>query len=156
MVGIGSVVRLALAALVAIAGLTVGAASAAATELSDYLWQRRPLLLFAPTASDPRLAETLNRIDASRCDFAARDMVVGQVVTTGISTLDGHVIDADEAQRLLKQYAIDPDAFTVLLIGKDGGQKSRVDGVPELSSIYSVIDGMPMRQRESNADAGRC
>jgi hypothetical protein len=156
MVGIGSVVRLALAALVASAALTLGAGSASATELSDYLWQRRPLLLFAPTASDPRLAETLSRIDASRCDFAARDMVVGQVVAEGTSTLDGHVIDADEAQRLLKQYAIEPDAFTALLIGKDGGEKLRVGGVPELSSIYAVIDGMPMRQRESNADVGRC
>jgi hypothetical protein len=44
--------------IVLAAGAALGPAQAAAAELSDYLWQRRPLLVFAPTASDPRLGET--------------------------------------------------------------------------------------------------
>jgi hypothetical protein len=59
-------------------------------------------------------------------------MVLGLVLSEGKSTLDGQVINADESQRLASQYAIDAKAFSVLLIGKDGGEKLRVDEVPDL------------------------
>lgn len=137
-------------------GAALGSAGAAAAELSDYGWQSRPLLLFAPTADDPRLIETLNRIDSSQCDFVDRDMVIGQIVAVGTSTLDGHVIDAGESQRLAGQYGIGDDTFSAVLIGKDGGEKFRVNGIPDLQVIYAVIDGMPMRSREMNANPGRC
>lgn len=135
---------------------SLGSATAVAAELSDYRWERRPLLLFAPTNDDPRLVETLSRIDATRCDFVSRDMVLGQMVDGGTSTLDGQVVDADESRRLRKQFAIGESDFRVLLIGKDGGEKLRVDEVPDLRSIYAVIDGMPMRAREMSADPAGC
>jgi hypothetical protein len=43
-----------------------------------------------------------------------------------------------------------------VLIGKDGGEKLRVNDVPNLATIYAVIDGMPMRSAETGADPGRC
>ncbi len=131
-------------------------ARAVAAELSDYLWERRPLLLFAPTDGDPRLVETIGRIDASRCDFADRDMVLGVLVADGTSTLGGNVVDTDQTQRLFSQYGIGPNGFSVVLIGKDGGEKLRVNDVPDLAAIYAVIDGMPMRGREMSAVPGRC
>lgn len=127
-----------------------------AAELSDYRWERRPLLLFAPTEGDPRLVETLSRIEASRCDFVDRDMVIGLVVTEGNSTLDGQAIDAEESRRLAEQYGIGDNAFSVVLIGKDGGEKLRINEVPDLRAIYAVVDGMPMRIREMGAGPGRC
>jgi len=148
--------RSALTLIIFIASTAIGSATAGAAELSDYLWERRPLLLFAPADTDPRLVETLSRIEASRCDFVGRDMVLGQVVTEGNSTLDGHVVDADDSQRLMDQYAIGENNFSVLLIGKDGGEKLRVNDVPDLRTIYAVIDGMPMGSREMGADPSRC
>jgi hypothetical protein len=127
-----------------------------AAELSDYRWERRPLLLFAPTESDPRLVETMRRIEASRCDFADRDMVLGRIVTEGTSTLDGHVVDSNQAQRLVSEFGIVPNSFSVVLMGKDGGEKLRIAGVPDLQAIYAVIDGMPMRARETSANPSRC
>jgi hypothetical protein len=141
---------------VVIVGIALGTATAGADELGDYRWERRPLLVFAPTRSDPRLVETLSRIDASRCDFVSRDMVIGVLVSEGNSTLDGHAVTADESRRLANQYGIGGDAFSVLLIGKDGGEKLRVDEVPDLRTIYAVIDGMPMRSREMGAGPNRC
>ena len=143
-----------LAALVASAGL--GSGTAVAAELGDYRWERRPLLLFAPTNSDPRLVETLSRIDADRCDVLDRDMVVGVVVGEGTSTLDGQVIDSEQAQQLTGRYGVGDTDFTVVLIGKDGGGKWRVNDVPSLQTVFAVIDGMPMRSREMAADPGRC
>jgi hypothetical protein len=134
----------------------LGPAAAMAAELSDYRWERRPLLLFAPAESDPRLVETMRRIEASRCDFVDRDMVLGRIVTEGTSTLDGHVVDPTQAQLLVSEFGIGADSFSVVLIGKDGGEKLRVAGVPDLQAIYAVIDGMPMRARETSANPGRC
>ena len=137
-------------------GSVFGSPSAGAASLSDFRWESRPLLLFAPTDSDPRLIDTLGRIEASRCDFVARDMVIGVVVAEGKSTLDGHVVDADESRRLFTQFAMGANTFSALLIGKDGGEKLRINAVPDLRAIYAVIDGMPMRSREMTTDPRRC
>jgi hypothetical protein len=156
MVAKRSVRPLALVLMVFLTSIALGSATAVADELGDYRWERRPLLVFAPRDSDPRLVETLGRIEASRCDFVGRDMVLGLVVTEGNSTLDGQAMNADEPQRLRDRYAIGENAFSVLLIGKDGGEKLRVNEVPDLSAIYDLIDGMPMRSREMSANPGRC
>ena len=134
----------------------LGPAQAMAAELSDYLWERRPLLLFAPTESDPRLVETMRRIEASRCDFAERDMVLGRILAEGTSTLDGRVLDSNQAQRLVSKFGISTNSLIVVLIGKDGGEKLRVADVPDLQAIYDVIDGMPMRARETSANPSGC
>ncbi|MDG4667193.1 DUF4174 domain-containing protein [Mycobacterium sp. 236(2023)] len=151
-----SVRGLALIIVVLLVGAWFGSGAASAAELGDYRWERRPLLVFAPTERDPQLVETVRRIEASRCEFASRDMVVGLVVTEGSSALDGQVIDAAQSQRLRDQFAIDDDAFTVLLIGKDGGEKRRVSDVPDLQAIYALIDGMPMRSREMDTGRSQC
>jgi hypothetical protein len=148
-------VRLALVLAVFLSASALGTATAGAVGLDDYLWERRPLLVFAPTEGDPRLLETLARIEASRCEFADRDMVLGLVVTEGTSTLDSQVVTAEESRQLADEYGVGDNAFAVALIGKDGGKKLRVDEVPDLRRIYAVIDGMPMRGRETSA-ASRC
>ena len=146
----------ALAVIFAGISAALAPAQAAAAELGDYLWQSRPLLVFAPTEGDPRLSETMRRIEASRCDFIDRDMVLGRIVADGTSTLDGHAVDTARAQRLASEFGIGANGFSVVLIGKDGGEKLRVSDVPDLAAIYAVIDGMPMRGREMSADPGRC
>lgn len=150
------VLRSALILILLAAGAALGPAQAAAAELGDYLWERRPLLVFAPTDSDARLVETMRRIEATRCDFADRDMVLGKIVADGTSTLDGQAVDTAQAQRLAAEFGIGADSFSVVLIGKDGGEKLRVNDVPDLQTIYAVIDGMPMRGREMSGDPGRC
>jgi hypothetical protein len=146
----------ALAMVIVVTSATLMPARAVAAELSDYLWQSRPLLLFAPTDSDPRLVETMRRIEASRCDFVDRDMVLGRIVTEGTSTLGGEVVSTDQARRLSSAFGIGANSFSAVLIGKDGGEKLRVNDVPDLQAVYAVIDGMPMRGREMSTDPGRC
>lgn len=149
-------IRIALAVIFLTTSAVLMPARAAAAELSDYLWQSRPLLVFAPTDNDPRLVETMRRIEASRCDFADRDMVLGRIIADGASTLDGQGVDTSQAQRLRSEFGVGAGSFSVVLIGKDGGEKLRVNDVPDLQAIYAVIDGMPMRGSEMSADPGRC
>ena len=156
MVATLSVRRSALVLIMILAALALGSATAAAAGIDDYRWERRPLLVFAPTDTDPRLADTMNRIEASRCDFVSRDMVLGHVITEGTSMLDGRAIGAEEAQRLADRFGIEANDFAVVLIGKDGGEKFRVTDVPDLRTIYAVIDGMPMRSREMAAEPSGC
>lgn len=139
-----------------VAGSVLGSAPASAADLDDYLWEHRPLLVFAPTPNDPRLVETLNRIEATRCDFVERQMVAGVVVADGTGTFDGQPMQTGEPQRLSNVYGVGRDGFTVVLIGKDGGEKFRVDDVPDLQTFYAVVDGMPMRGREAQSDSSQC
>jgi hypothetical protein len=44
----------------------------------------------------------------------------------------------------------------VVLLGKDGGEKLRTADVPDVQAIYAVIDGMPMRARETNVNPRVC
>ncbi|WP_019512218.1 MULTISPECIES: DUF4174 domain-containing protein [Mycobacteriaceae] len=44
----------------------------------------------------------------------------------------------------------------MLLIGKDGTEKLRADTVPNLQTVYAVIDGMPMRGREMSGNNSEC
>jgi len=156
MVGNRSLRRSALVLVAVVMSAVFGSATAVAAELGDYRWERRPLLIFAPTDRDPRLVETQGRVDATRCDFLARDMVLGVLVAQGRSTLDGQTVDAGQASRLAAQFGVDPDSFSVVLIGKDGGEKWRVDEVPDLQRVYDVVDGMPMRSREMKDGPRQC
>ncbi|MGN7778724.1 DUF4174 domain-containing protein [Mycolicibacterium sp. 22603] len=133
-----------------------GTGTAAAGELDGYLWNHRPLLVFAPSADDARLIETLARIESSRCEFTNRDMILAQVLAGGTSMLDGRVLEAASARQLAEQYAVGDNSFAVLLIGKDGSQKLRVDAVPNLQTVYAVIDGMPMRGQEMSGNNSEC
>ena len=83
-------------------------------------------------------------------------MVLGRILTDGTSTLDARVLDTNQAQRLMSKFGISTDSFSVVLIGKDGGEKLRVANVPDLQAIYAVVDGMPMRARETSANPSRC
>ena len=83
-------------------------------------------------------------------------MVLGLIVTDGTSTLDGQVVDTPQVRRLFSEFGIGANTFSAVLIGKDGGEKLRINDVPDLPAIYAVIDSMPMRSAEIGADPGRC
>ncbi len=49
---------------------------------------------------------------------------------------------------LFRKYKADSNGFTVLLIGKDGGEKLRSHKPVSFEQLRDTIDAMPMRQRE--------
>ena len=54
--------------------------------------------------------------------------------------------EAAAAARL--RFHIAPDAFVVILLGKDGGEKLRSDQPIAYEALRDTIDAMPMRQKE--------
>lgn len=120
--------RNALAALTVLAGL----APATAEDLAGYRWERRPILVFAPSPADPRLAEQLRLFEAARPALEDRRNVV--------------IVDTKPGSALRARFA--PEGFTVILVGLDGGEKFRRNAVVAPEILNARIDRMPMRRRE--------
>ena len=124
--------------------------------MSEYLWQNRPLLLFAPSFGDARLQQTRHNLQRRHCELDDRNMIIGVILELGQSRLDDQPISPSDASALRKRYAIDRDQFAAILIGKDGSEKYRRYDVPELDGIFALIDGMPMRQAEMSQNPVDC
>ncbi len=45
-------------------------------------------------------------------------------------------------------FKINPNLFTLMLVGKDGGEKFSTNTVITSIKLYSLIDKMPMRKQE--------
>lgn len=124
--------------------------------MRDYRWDKRPLLLFAPSDADARLQRQLAAVRSSIGAFEDRDMVLIVVVGEGTSRAGERALPTDVAARLRRTYAVEPKAFALRLVGKDGGVKrTSADTVP-MKAIYDQIDAMPMRRAEMREadDAG--
>ena len=107
----------------------------------------RPLLIFAPTPDDPSLRAQLTRLRDNAPGLAERDVLVIAVPYNTPSPTDTTITPAD-AEAARRRFHIPPTDFTVLLIGKDGGEKLRSRKPISFDRLRNAIDAMPMRQQE--------
>lgn len=114
------------------------------------------MLLFAPDENDARLQQTKQQLAQRQCQLDDRDMVIGIIIEQGQSHLNNQPISTTKATTLRERYKIDAGRFTMILIGKDGGEKERVYSTPELDNSFALIDGMPMRQGEMMENPDNC
>lgn len=116
------------------------------TTLESLRNNKRVLLVFSN--GDNRLAETQLDVAAKHVDgFRDRDLLLAglagsnpAVPTTLLSPT------ADIAAR--KRFHVKLGEFTVLLLGKDGGEKLRSNKPILWEKLQSTIDAMPMRKDE--------
>ena len=118
-------------------------------DLDGLRWERRPLLVFAPSAGAPlavALGAALGRADVGLFD---RDMIVIEVYGDDSARADGASLPSGTAAHLRQRFDVAATEELVVLVGKDGGEKLRTAS-PDLDAIFSLIDTMPMRRREMN------
>lgn len=115
----------------------VVAADTAPPKLADLKWVSRPIVIFADAAIDPRLAQQLASFEARQADLDERDVVV--VIDT----------DPDTLSDLRRKFR--PRDFTILVIGKDGEVKYRKPNPITVREVMRLIDRMPLRQQEIEA-----
>lgn len=131
--------------------IVVSTQSEVTFNLRDQQWQHRVLLVFAPSEQSP-VYQQQRHAWQSRTDrteaMEERDLKLVEVLATADSRVDGQLISPASADRLRDQFRIAPEAFAVILIGKDGTEKQRFSQPVDLSRIFSTIDAMPMRQQE--------
>lgn len=69
----------------------------------------------------------------------------------GCAERDLEIIIADTAKLrddLYQRYRAKADQFTVVLVGKDGGEKFRSTKPVSTQQLFAIIDQMPMRKQE--------
>lgn len=113
------------------------AASASGDPLAVYENKSRVLAVVAPDASDARYKEQRTLYDAMKSGARERDLVWIEAL--------GHTL---QAQALRTRFGVEASEFRAVLIGKDGGEKLKSDTPIGAKDLFSLIDGMPMRQEE--------
>ncbi len=145
----------------AIAGMTAAALTsvalapveASADRMRRYLWQQRPLLVFAPSSAAAALKRQLGVVRANRAGFSERDMVVIIVAEDRVSMAMGAGSGAG-ATALRRRFGVGGEEFRVILVGKDGGAKLSSRAPVSASRLFQLIDSMPMRQQEMQRQRG--
>ena len=120
--------------------------------METYLWENRPLVVFAPDSDHPIVAAQRDQLGSQRAALRERDMVVIEVIGQRIA-IDGEVTSALEAESLRQRYRVSSNDAAALLIGKDGAVKLRQPGAISANRLFETIDAMPMRRREMQEQA---
>jgi len=135
----------------------LAAMSTAQDNPQSYSWRYRPVYIFAPTANHPDLKPQMDAFLTRRLDLKDRDIVLISVIGDKVKTHFGPH-ETRTAKVLRQAYNIDPNLFTVILIGKDTGVKSRHIRITPPKDIFRQIDAMPMRideMRQNELRAGK-
>lgn len=116
--------------------------------MDGYLWEKRVLLIFAPTSDDPRLEAMRTQLRDAEEGLADRDMVIWTIAHQAAVQVDGESKAHLSTPPFYAYFEVAPDTFQVLLLGKDGEEKLRRNAVLPVAELFATIDAMPMRQRE--------
>jgi hypothetical protein len=117
-------------------------------DLTAYQWKNRLLILFAPAENDLGYQSFKEQLQRRTQEIRDRDLLTFDVFETGEGRLAHPPLTKEQVLFLRKKCAMVSGQRIVILIGKDGEVKLRRELPLELSEIFSVIDAMPMRQRE--------
>ncbi|NDV98911.1 DUF4174 domain-containing protein [Salipiger sp. PrR002] len=102
--------------------------------LDEFLWLKRPLLVFADNPSDPRYVQQIQLITERLDALTERDVVV--------------ITDTDPAARSPIRRAMRPRGFMIMLLAKDGSVILRKPSPWDVREITRSIDKQPLRQQE--------
>ena len=127
-------------------------ATTAPLSLADYRWERRVLVISAPSANDTNVVALMDAINASSEEFADRDMLLVSLLDDAASTAGRRELTTGEVASAREALRIRSGAFALRLIGKDGSVKLSGDEAIPIKEVYDLIDGMPMRRREQRLE----
>ncbi len=119
--------------------ILLAAALAASPTLAQMRWERRVLIVAAPSAQDPALAAQRRILGSWSVKRDERDLTVVEIVGNQVRGA------GDTAPALRRKFRL-PATFTAILIGKDGGEKLRSAHPFPAVVLERTIDAMPMRR----------
>ena len=108
--------------------------SAENVTLEDFLWIKRPVVVFADSPADPRYVQQMQFLMSELNALDVRDVVI--------------ITDTDPSARSSFRQALRPRGFMLAIIDKDGGVKQRKPLPWSVREITRAIDKMPTRQQE--------
>ncbi len=116
--------------------------------LTQYRWTKRVLVVSAPSDNDKNLKTQQEELASTPAEFLDRDMVLVTLLDDSVSSADRRELTTPEVSAIRESLDIPPGVFALRLIGKDGSVKLSSDEPTPVAEVYSLIDTMPMRQRE--------
>jgi len=114
---------------------------ATAQDLSEYLWTKRPLVVFADTLANPHFKRQMELLAQSPEELVERDVVI-------LTDTDPKTLSPLRAQ-------LRPRGFALVLLGKDGKVKLRKPRPWTVREISRAIDNFPLRIDELRAQRGK-
>ncbi|TDT75020.1 uncharacterized protein DUF4174 [Litoreibacter halocynthiae] len=112
----------------------IGPYDAVEANLSDFLWLKRAVVVFADTPADPRFTRQIELLEARPAPLIDRDVVI--------------LIDSDPKNPSEIRNTLRPRGFMMVLIGKDGEVELRKPSPWDVREITRAIDKMPLRLQE--------
>ena len=103
-------------------------------ELDQFLWLRRPVVIFADTPNDPNFRRQMQNIEADLASLDERDVVV--------------ITDTDPDARSAVRQRLRPRGFSLVLMDKDGEVKRRAPAAWSTRELVHAIDRFPLRREE--------
>lgn len=104
------------------------------SDLTEFKWIKRPLIVFADSPNDPRYIQQMDFITRRLEYLEERDVVV--------------VTDTSPDLRSPIRQQMRPRGFQVVLVDKDGEVFQRKPLPISVREISRLIDKLPMRQQE--------
>jgi hypothetical protein len=124
--------------------------------LSQYQWENRLVLLFAPSPSYTDYQIQMDSFQQEKSGMSDRKLVVLSVFSDSMTSTDNKAWTDTDVRNLRINYLPGDQESASLLIGLDGGVKWRTDIPASTAELFSRIDAMPMRRRElKKSDDGR-
>ena len=126
--------------------LTAQLANGQSDMLEQYQWKNRLILLFGSSSSS--VEKQITELEKDPEGITDRDLLIFHINKEEVRFILKSSNPSLSASQLRNRYNIDKNEFRYILIGKDGGVKlNKKEYVPN-KDLFSVIDAMPMRQRE--------
>lgn len=110
------------------------------TDLSEFIWKKRPILVFADSADDPKFIEQIALLEKRADALLSRDVVV--LTDTDPKTLS-------DVRKKLR-----PRGFMLVIMSKEGRVQLRKPFPWDVREISRTIDKLPIRQREIREGTG--
>ncbi|MFC7705312.1 DUF4174 domain-containing protein [Plastorhodobacter daqingensis] len=107
---------------------------AADVSLSEFVWVKRVVAVFADTPNDPQFQQQIRMLEGANAGLLDRDVVV--------------VVDTDPAARSEVRQQLRPRGFSLVLLDKDGAVKQRKPNPWTAREIFHAIDRLPLRREE--------
>ncbi|MGY3795667.1 DUF4174 domain-containing protein [Aquimarina sp. 433] len=116
-------------------------------DLTEHRWQDRLIIISADSYQHPKLLEQVKEFQNKTEELADRKLIIYQITPTSyIKGIENN--QPTKNSTLYKKYNTTNKTFKVILIGLDGGSKSKSNKVVSAAQIFDQIDQMPMRRQE--------
>jgi hypothetical protein len=112
----------------------VGPVAGADVTIEQFLWDRRPVVVFADQPNDPQFRRQMDWVARDLAALDERDVVV--------------IVDTDPEARSAVRQRLRPRGFSLVLMDKDGEVKLRKPQPWTVREITRAIDRFPLRRQE--------